>query len=236
MGAMTTACGRMRTALGAYVVGALDPAERAEVDAHLAGCSACRDELALVAPLPPVLGRIGEAEALSAGAVRVEPNMVERTLAELRRRRRSQQIRWRLVAVAAGVAIAALGAGAGSAVALHLSAPAAPAAGATTQVSGVDSASGARATAVLFAQPWGTSIHLTVSGVAPGEHCQLVALSKEGTEEVAGTWKVTYAGQASIEGATSIAPEQLSSLRIVTTSGTELVSLPLPASGWHAGG
>lgn len=233
---MTTACDRMRLALGAYVLGALEPAERADVDSHLAGCPACRDELTQMAQLPAVLGRIEAAEALSAGQLSVEPGMVERTLAELRRRRRNRQMRWRLVAVAAGVAIAAAGAGAGRAIALHVSGPATPNAGVTAQVSGTNASSGARASAVLLAQPWGTSIDLTISGVAPGDHCQLVVVSKTGTEEVAGTWEVSYAGQASIDGATSIAPAQLSSLSIVTTSGVDLMKLPLTAGAWHTGG
>lgn len=229
---MTAECDRTRMALGAYVIGALEPAERVEVDAHLAGCPACREDLALLADLPAVLGRLGESDALAAGATQVEPGMVERSLAELRRRRRSGGIRRRLVAVAAGVAIAAAGAGAGSAVALHLSAPATPT-GTSARVSGTDATNGATATAVLLAQPWGTSIHLTIAGVAPGDHCELVAVSKAGADEVAGTWAVSYAGEADIVGATSLAPSELASLDIVTTSGTDLVTLPLAGADWH---
>ncbi|WP_187357010.1 anti-sigma factor family protein, partial [Actinomadura sp. CNU-125] len=57
---MTDHCGDVRAALGVYVVGAIDPAERALVDAHLAGCPACRDELAGLAGLPALLGRVEE--------------------------------------------------------------------------------------------------------------------------------------------------------------------------------
>ena len=41
----------LRERLGAYVLDGLDPAERAGVDAHLAGCASCRAELASLAPL-----------------------------------------------------------------------------------------------------------------------------------------------------------------------------------------
>ncbi len=35
-----------RALLGAYALGAVDQAEREQVEAHLAGCAACRQELA----------------------------------------------------------------------------------------------------------------------------------------------------------------------------------------------
>ena len=39
-------CADARLSLGVYVLGAIDPAERALVDAHLLTCRDCRDELA----------------------------------------------------------------------------------------------------------------------------------------------------------------------------------------------
>ena len=53
----------LRLALGAYVLGALEPAEHAEVAAHLEDCAACRAEVADFAPLPGLLGRLTPAEA-----------------------------------------------------------------------------------------------------------------------------------------------------------------------------
>ncbi len=57
------ACGEMRRALGVYVVGAIGPADRGAVDEHLAGCADCRDELAGLAGLPALLGRVPADEA-----------------------------------------------------------------------------------------------------------------------------------------------------------------------------
>ena len=48
-------CQEARIALGVYVLGAIDPAERALVDAHLATCEACQAELAEFADLPALL-------------------------------------------------------------------------------------------------------------------------------------------------------------------------------------
>jgi hypothetical protein len=45
--------------VGALVVGALHPAERHRLTAHLRGCDACTAELVLFAPLPGLLRRAG---------------------------------------------------------------------------------------------------------------------------------------------------------------------------------
>jgi anti-sigma factor RsiW len=62
-------CQEARVALGVYVLGAIDPAERALVDAHLSTCEACRAELAEFAGLPGLLALVpaGEAIALAEG-------------------------------------------------------------------------------------------------------------------------------------------------------------------------
>src|ERR1700733_14514833 len=54
-----------RIPLGVYVLGAIDPAERALVDAHLSTCRECRDELAGLAGLPALLARVSKEEAIA---------------------------------------------------------------------------------------------------------------------------------------------------------------------------
>src|SRR5579859_3891639 len=63
-GAMTPTwdCTEARLSLGVYVLGAIDPAERALTDAHLATCQDCRDELAGLAGLPALLARVNPDE------------------------------------------------------------------------------------------------------------------------------------------------------------------------------
>ena len=58
-------CPEARVSLGVYVLGAIDPAERALVDAHLATCRDCRDELAGLAGLPALLARVSTEEAIA---------------------------------------------------------------------------------------------------------------------------------------------------------------------------
>jgi hypothetical protein len=60
-------CEQARISLGVYVLGAIDPAERAMVDAHLATCQACRDELDGLAGLPALLAMVSTEEALQLG-------------------------------------------------------------------------------------------------------------------------------------------------------------------------
>jgi hypothetical protein len=247
---MNDACAEQRIALGAYVLGALDPAERSEVESHLAGCAACREELATLVGLPAALGRLSTVEALAAGRgapaavgspssvpdrtgspaavpaareTRSAPSLLERTLAELARRRRSARLRWRVATATEAVAVAALGLAVGVLVVTRpaTTAPAIVAA----QFSGSDAGTGVTASAALYAEPWGSSIRLDVAGVTPGDQCELVAIAEDGSQQVAGTWRVGYTGGVEVDGSTGIDPSQVAALQVVTTSGSELVAL-----------
>ena len=56
-------CAAARQELGAYVLGALAPADRSMLDQHLTSCQRCREELAALAGLPALLRRIPPADA-----------------------------------------------------------------------------------------------------------------------------------------------------------------------------
>src|SRR5581483_3145650 len=101
-------CAEVRISLGVYVLGAIDPAERAMVDAHLATCRDCRDELAGLAGIPALLARVGpeelariEAEEPSQAEEQPPPELIGTVLdlAAARHRRN----RWRYAAAAAAV-------------------------------------------------------------------------------------------------------------------------------------
>ena len=57
-------CAQIRPELGVYVLGAISPADRARVSRHLASCPRCRDEVAGLAGLPALLGKVPLADAL----------------------------------------------------------------------------------------------------------------------------------------------------------------------------
>lgn len=97
-------CDDVRMSLGVYVLGALDSEERAEVEAHLDTCPACRAELAELSGLPAVLGRVSEQDIEVAAAP--PPVVLERLIAASARRGRRSRT---MLALAASVVVAALG-------------------------------------------------------------------------------------------------------------------------------
>jgi len=243
METMSDACGEWRIALGAYVVGALEAEERDAVEDHLAGCAGCREELTMLATVPAALSRLRGSPGFNAesvlateersasarpmggavtrpGGAKVRPSLLERTVAELARRRRSRLLRWRLALGSAAVMVGALGTTVGI-----LAVNQAPTTVVAARMSGADSSTGVSADAALVAEDWGTSIQLDIKGVTPGDQCELVAVTSNGSQQVAGTWRVGYTGAVTLDGATGLSPRQISELRVVTTSGVELVDL-----------
>jgi hypothetical protein len=69
-------CSEARLSLGVYVLGALDPDERAQVDAHLADCAECRAELADLEGLPALLAQVSTEEAIALAASDGPPAVV----------------------------------------------------------------------------------------------------------------------------------------------------------------
>ncbi|MGH9066691.1 MAG: hypothetical protein ACRD0J_04260, partial [Acidimicrobiales bacterium] len=139
-------------------------------------------------------------------------------------------------ALAAAAAVAVAGAAAGVAV-TYPSTPAAPAVApvAGGPISATNPTTGVTATTTLSSQPWGTAVRLVLVGVTPGQRCHLVAVARDGSSDVAGSWQASYAGQASVEGATAIPRAQLASLKVVTAGGTTLVTVPVANPAGAAG-
>ncbi|GEL24939.1 hypothetical protein PSU4_38930 [Pseudonocardia sulfidoxydans NBRC 16205] len=209
----------MRLELGAYLLGSLAPAERVAVDSHLATCADCRAELASLAPLPGLLGRLTPDEARE-GLVLPPADLLPRTLvavgAERRRERRTVQ-RWRLLTAAAAVAALA---GLGITV-VPMLAPG-PASTPMAAVAGV----GASGSGVLEARAWGTALQLTLSGLPPAGSYQAFATAHDGHTEVVASWGPTPSGRASIQGATAIQRADLAEVQVRTVDGRPLMSLP----------
>jgi hypothetical protein len=76
----------------------------------------------------------------------------------------------------------------------------------------------------LAAQTTGTSLQVKVAGLPDDEHCQLVAIARDGSREVVGQWSATYAGAAQVTGSTTIARKNLWKLVLLGTHGQHLVT------------
>jgi predicted anti-sigma-YlaC factor YlaD len=204
-------CARVRLELGAYLVGAIEPAERALVNGHLRGCPACRAELSGMAGLPSLLrrvpvdtvGRLLLDDPLDAAPAPSLSTLLRR-VAAIRRRRR-------VLAIAAAAITAA--AAASGALALHASSPpaAAVAAGWAVTVQGTSPVTGVWAAVRYTGQAWGTELQASITGIAPGTRCQLVAIGTGGQKVAAGGWDLA-ASQPSAWYSASV-PLRAASLR-----------------------
>jgi hypothetical protein len=218
---MTLSCSDATVALGAYVVGSLDHAERAEVEAHLGHCPACRDELAALAPLPGLLSRLTLAEAED-GPPPVDDAMLDRLLGAAERERRTDTRRRWLAAAAVVVMLAGGSAGAAAAwQATH-----------GNDWPRYEAAQGqVRLVVTVSDDEGGTKLEMALWGIDPEERCSLVAVARDGREEIAGWWEATYAGTAKVTGTTSIARAELSQVRVVTDHGATLVTADVSGRG-----
>ena len=183
-------CRTFRELLGIYVVGAIEPGERAEVDAHLKECSECREELAGLASLPALLHRVPteEAERILLGsqpppdATEPSPEMLDSLLKEVGARRRKRRVRAMFTAAAA-VVIAVGGAAAVSeAIAPH------------HQVKILDTATASKGSMSVTVRyggtTWGTNMAVQVTGFKKWTSCQFYVLTKDGKKMLAGGWLV----------------------------------------------
>jgi anti-sigma-K factor RskA len=233
----TASCREIRHSLGVYVLGAIEPGDRAQVDEHLATCADCREELASLAGLPALLRRVptAEAERLAvaeqAGSAETPPDhLLPALLARTAQTRRVR--RWRELAAAAAVVVLALGAGAAGASLLGSgSSPTAPASahGQVSStwhtVSAVDAHTGAALTVKYASMHWGTTMAVQVAGVPSGTVCQFLVTDTQGHRFVVGGWRVEYQGRPVwYPASTSLTDTSLHSFQ-VTVGGKVLASV-----------
>ena len=197
-------CNDARPSLGVYVLGAIDPAERALVDAHLATCRDCRDELAGLAGLPALLARVNPDEV---SRVRADdgvhtipddrpPQELLGTvldLAEARRRRN----RWRVLAAAAAVIVIAGGLFGG----LRAATPStqtvsasrySPGAGDWETVQATSKITDASATIHYSQELWGNAFEVLVDHIPLGTTCQLWVVHTDGSRTLVAGWTTAH--------------------------------------------
>jgi predicted anti-sigma-YlaC factor YlaD len=222
-------CREIRQALGVYVLGAIDPAERALVDTHLPTCADCREELVGLAGLPAMLHKIsaGEAERLVADEAVADAapsaELLHSLLARATEVKRSR--RWRGLVAAAAVVALAVGGGAvttsvlqggGGTVAAHH----------WHTVSAANPATGAHMVVKYTPMPWGTLLSVRVEGLKAGTWCQFEVTDARGHRSVVGSWRLSlHGGPDWYPASTGISDQDLRSFEL-TDGHTVLATVP----------
>ena len=182
-------CAQIRTELGVYLLGAIEPDRRPVVEGHLAACDSCRAELSGLAGLPSLLRRVPAdvVERLAADdpeQVIPEPPL-NASLARIGAIRRRRNL------FAAAAALAAAVAAASAVQVLHDSTAHPPAAAAharTVTVQTTNPETGIWAAVRYTAQPWGTELEVSIAGVTTDTWCTLLVTGPQGQVITAGGW------------------------------------------------
>ena len=230
-GAGSPACQEMRHLLGVYVLGCIDPPERAQVDEHLSQCAACRDELAGLAGLPAMLGRVPAADVARMSesvtslpkAEEPSPELLNSLLRKVASHRRTRM--WRGIAAVAAAAVIAAG---GTAAVLGLTGSGASHGRVWSAASGMNPADHISAVIDYTRVAGGTDMRVQVRGVSPGTTCQFWVISGNG-RTYAGSWTVGATGYELTNPwyseHVSVAPDSVRAFEL-TAAGKALVTIP----------
>ncbi|GAA2753646.1 zf-HC2 domain-containing protein [Amnibacterium kyonggiense] len=224
---------------GAYVLGALEPADRHRYEEHLASCSSCSRSVRELAGLPGILGTLDEAEALALrdlpddAALRDGAHASDRA-AGVARRVRSRRRRNRLVTALALAAVLVVGSIGGWGLVRAVQPASQPAAAA--QAHRLEPIGDSHLTADLRVTPvgWGTRIDWSCDYAAtasqhteqyePTSYSLVVHTDTGGTATVA-TWTSDGGEARNLVASTAIPADDIASVDIrVTGSSRPLAS------------
>jgi anti-sigma factor RsiW len=226
---------------GAYVLGALSPAERQEYERHLGGCAECAQAVRELAGLPGLLSRVDPAVLESPPPPQPLPATLLPTLVD-----RVRRTRRRRAFITVGVSAAAVTAIAVGSLALTGSfdgesprakpssstssaAPTSPVARAMQPVGPV----AVRASVVFESVAWGTRLDLSCTYVgdggdyepAPGATYVLVVKTRDGRAEPVGTWRAQPGTTTRLSAATASGVDDISSVEVQTEQGKPVLRL-----------
>jgi Putative zinc-finger len=210
-------CEHLRPAIGAYVLGGLDPDEAAAVRRHLETCPECAAEHDALAPMPDLLSLAGGAE--KAVAEPLSPAFEERLLDAYARDKATpprRRLRWRMPRprwLAVG-AVGAAAAAAAIAVAV-IGEEQEPTRSYEVSFQNVSGPQTARAAANLESDDEGTEIHLWVRGLPAQEAVYEVLCDAEEWTATAGTFRTDARGRGYVVLTTALRQGEYNAIRIV---------------------
>ena len=223
---------------GAYVLGALAPAERQDFERHLAGCPTCARAVRELAGLPGLLGKTDLADLESAPVPPPLPDtLLPGLVREVRRRQRRRVLATGGVAAAAAVVVTL-----GTVTAFGGADQAAPEAGPPPAASSSAAGPGQEmvpvgygrmaATVSLASVAWGTRLDLACSYApgAPGDEAAgtsyaLVVRTRDGRTEQVATWRGLPGRTMRLTAATAATPDQIASVEVRTADGQPVLKL-----------
>lgn len=199
-----------RDLTAAYVLGALDAGERAEIEEHLETCDACRNDVVSFAPLPALLGRVDADDVAPDHPEAGADALVIAVRADVARLDRSRR-RWRWgagLAAAAAVVLAALLAVGDD------DAPARLTDG--VQLAVATSSAGTSADVIATERAWGTYLYLSATGLPDRDGYEMWTVDAGGSWEPVGSWSPTPEGRAELGCSTALTLADID--RVVITS------------------
>jgi hypothetical protein len=215
--ASATSCA-VTESVGAYVLDRVDPSERARIEIHLKLCLICRAAVDELHPVADLLGSVSETEIVPGSSPDPSPVLLKQLLATTSAARQ-RQAKSRRALVAAALTVAAAG----------MAIPAIDRPGPPGPGPVVATATGARVsgTADLVGSNAGTGIRLRLRGVPEGMTCRLIVRDSSGARHEAGSWPAEYDGTVDVPASTTIPLGQIAALGIETTTGHELLAIPI---------
>ena len=192
---------------------------------HLQECTECATELAEMNVTVSVLDRVALSDLAEIDDQ--DSAALDRMLDAAIEVRRSQRHRaWALSAAASIVVVLVA-----VVVGLNLAGSSGPAptqstSSAVVQAAAHDAASGVSGHVVLTPTAAGSDVAFTITGVAPGTKCTLVAHGEDGWTSTAATWSANYAGAATVNGSLPHDPSSVTRIDVVDAE-TGQVLLPV---------
>jgi hypothetical protein len=204
--------------VGAYVLDALEPDEQLLMQQHVHECPVCSAAVQELEGLPRLLAGVP-----TPGETPIAPAPSEFAFERFRRSatavaappRRRGRWRWAVASAAAALVI-------GGAVATGVAVTATVAAPETVEAVH----NGVHVVATYLPATTGTDVTVALDGIPMGQQCELVAVSRSGREEVAGSWTVTSAGTYQWSGWVAMEDEDVATWEVRTADGRPLVSVP----------
>jgi hypothetical protein len=204
--------------VGAYVLDALEPDEQMLMQQHVQECPVCTAAVQELEGLPRLLAGIQ-----TPGELPVAPAPSELAFERFRRSatavaappKRRGRWRWTVASAAAALVI-------GGAVATGVAVTSTVAAPETVEAVH----DGVHVVATYLPASKGTDVTIALDGIPMGTQCELVAVSRNGREEVTGPWTVNYTGTFHWTGWVGMEDEDIVSWEVRTTDDVTLVSVP----------